>query len=158
MSIEDRNLKPGTTLVARYRKKEYRAEVVAGEEGKVGYRLKDGWEFTSPSAAGSAVMDGVACNGWRFWTVESAEPARKATRTPTAAKKAKAAPKGGSKAKVARKAKPKAKARKAATNGAAPSKTIACGTCGQEFPNAAAATEHMRTAHVTPEAAGSGGR
>lgn len=24
--------------------------------------------------AGSAVMNGVACNGWRFWTVESDEP------------------------------------------------------------------------------------
>jgi len=155
MSIEDRNLKPGTVLVARYRKRDHRCEVVKGEEGKVLFRFKDGREFTSPSAAGSAVMDGVACNGWRFWSVEGSG---KATRTPTAAKKAKAAPKAARKAKGAAKAKPKAKARKPATNGAAPSKGIACGDCGQEFPDAAAATEHMRTAHVTPEAAWSGGR
>ncbi len=36
------------------------------------YRLADGREFTSPSAAGSAVMGGVSCNGWRFWSVQSA--------------------------------------------------------------------------------------
>ena len=74
MSIENRNLKPGTVLVAVYpsrgpKRKEHRCEVVAGEEGRVGYRLKDGREFTSPSAAASAVMGGTACNGWRFWTV-----------------------------------------------------------------------------------------
>jgi len=28
------------------------------------YRLDDGRKFKSPSAAGSAVMGGKACNGW----------------------------------------------------------------------------------------------
>ncbi len=130
MSIKDRNLKPGTTLVARYKKEEHRAEVVAGKDGKVVYKLSDGREFTSPSAAGSAVMGGVACNGWRFWSVEGAEEAKPA--------KAKA------KAKTA--AKPKAE------------KPIACGTCGQKFPNSREAAEHMAEAHGAPEAPGNGAR
>lgn len=62
-------LQPGTRLWARYRGSEYVAEVVVGEEGKQRYRLDDGREFKSPSAAGSAVMGGIACNGWRFWNV-----------------------------------------------------------------------------------------
>ena len=35
MAIENRDLETGTKLIARYKKEEYRAEVVAGEEGKV---------------------------------------------------------------------------------------------------------------------------
>jgi len=91
MSIENRNLKPGTVLVVAYpargpKRKEHRCEIVAGEEGKVHYRLRDGRQFTSPSAAGTAVMGGSACNGWRFWTVEGAEkPARAATKPERAA-------------------------------------------------------------------------
>jgi hypothetical protein len=164
MSIEDRNLKPGTVLVGRYHKKDHRCEVVKGEEGKVRYRLKDGREFTSPSAAGSAVMDGVACNGWRFWTVEGTEPARKAARTPTVAKKAKAAPKPARKAKAGAKAKAKAKARpkvKGGSNGKEPAPVetpVSCGDCGAEFPNSREAAEHMRDEHNSSEAAGSGGR
>ncbi|MDA1061373.1 MAG: hypothetical protein O2895_00405 [Chloroflexi bacterium] len=59
----------GMTLTAKYKKAEHTAEVVAGEDGKLVYRLADGREFKSPSAAGSAVMGGVACNGWRFWSL-----------------------------------------------------------------------------------------
>ena len=66
MSIEDRNLKPGTHLVARYKKQEHQATVIEGEEGGLRYRLEDGREFKSPSAAGSAIT-GHACNGWAFW-------------------------------------------------------------------------------------------
>ena len=69
MAIENRNLEPGTKLIARYKKEEYRAEVVAGEEGKPKYRLADGREFKSPSSAGTAIT-GKACNGWAFWSVE----------------------------------------------------------------------------------------
>jgi hypothetical protein len=75
MSIEDRNLAPGTKLVARYKGKEYAAEVVKTEEG-VRYRLEDGREFKSPSSAGSAVMGGSACNGWRFWSLAGSEEAK----------------------------------------------------------------------------------
>ena len=75
MSIEDRNLAVGTKLVARYKGQEYMAEVVETEEG-VRYRLEDGREFKSPSSAGSAVMGGSACNGWRFWSLAASEEAR----------------------------------------------------------------------------------
>ena len=72
MSIEDRNVKAGTTLVARYKGREYSANVVKTKDG-VRYRLEDGREFKSPSSAGSAVMGGSACNGWRFWTLADAD-------------------------------------------------------------------------------------
>ncbi len=75
MAIENRNLEPGTKLIAKYKKDEYRAEVIAGEEGKVRYRLADGREFKSPSSAGTAIT-GKACNGWAFWSLDpGAEPA-----------------------------------------------------------------------------------
>ena len=84
MPIENRNLPPGTRLVARYKKEEYQATVVEGEEGGLRYRLEDGREFKSLSAAGSAIMDGKACNGWRFWAVAEGGtgPAPKAARKP----------------------------------------------------------------------------
>jgi hypothetical protein len=85
MPIENRNLTVGTRLVARYRKEEYWATVVEGEKGGLRYRLEDGREFKSLSAAGSAVMGGVACNGWRFWSVAEGgkAPAPKAARKAT---------------------------------------------------------------------------
>ena len=85
MSIENRNLKAGTKLVARYKGTEYAVEVVKTKDG-IRYQLEDGREFKSPSSAGSAVMGGNACNGWRFWTLAS-EAAKK-----PAAKKAKDKP------------------------------------------------------------------
>lgn len=136
MSIADRNLKPGTVLVARYKKQEHRVEVVAGEKGQILYKLADGREFTSPSAAGSAVMGGTACNGWRFWSVEGAEEPQKAKPEPK------------SKAKAKTKAEPKVKAE-------AP---VSCGECGQEFPSSRQAAEHMRDEHGSAEAPGNGGR
>jgi len=72
MAIENRNLEAGTKLIAKYKKEEYRAEVVAGEEGKVLYKLADGREFKSLSSAGTAIT-GKACNGWAFWSVETTE-------------------------------------------------------------------------------------
>jgi hypothetical protein len=63
-------LEAGTILAARYKGGEYRAEVVKDAEGKTRYRLEDGREFKSPSAAGSAVMGG-SCNGWRFWSIQT---------------------------------------------------------------------------------------
>src|SRR5437899_312233 len=69
-------LEPGTKLIARYKGEQHVAEVVEGEEGKVYFRLADGRQFKSPSAAGSTVMGGQACNGWRFWSLAgSAETA-----------------------------------------------------------------------------------
>ncbi len=68
MALEDRNLEMGSRLVARYKKREYKTAVVE-TEGGIRYRLEDGREFKSLSSAGSAVMNGVACNGWRFWSL-----------------------------------------------------------------------------------------
>ncbi len=71
MPIENRDLKAGTKLVAKYHKTLYRAEVLEGENGKVRYKLEDGREFKSSSAAGMAITN-KACNGWAFWSVETA--------------------------------------------------------------------------------------
>ncbi len=152
MSIENRDLRPGQTLIAKYKGKEHRASVVAGKEGRVAYRLKDGREFTSPSAAGSAVMGGVACNGWRWWSVDGAE-----TKKP-----AKAAKKAASKTKAAAKPKGK-KGRKVAGGGNGEpevpvEKPVNCGDCGQAFSTSHEAGDHMRDEHGSLEAAGSGGR
>jgi hypothetical protein len=75
MAIEDRNLLAGTRLVANYKKRRYVCTVEAGEGGEgIAFVLEDGSRHKSPSSAGSAVMGGTACNGWRFWTVEGEEP------------------------------------------------------------------------------------
>jgi hypothetical protein len=79
-----------------YRKQRYVCTVEQAEEGEgVLYALEDGKKFKSPSAAGSAVMGGTACNGWRFWTVEGEDPPAKETKP--------AAKRGGTKTKKARK-------------------------------------------------------
>ncbi len=70
MPIENRNLEPGTKLMATYKKETYPAEVIAGEEGKVMYRLENGREFKSLSAAGTSIT-GNACNGWAFWSLDA---------------------------------------------------------------------------------------
>ena len=74
--IEDRNLAAGTKLVARYKGKDYRCQVIDTKEG-IRYQLGglNGNQIVkSPSKAGSIVMDGSACNGWRFWSLEGQEP------------------------------------------------------------------------------------
>lgn len=76
MAIENRNLPAGTRLAARYKGETYTAEVVETEQG-IRYRTADGELFKSPSKAGSHVMGGVACNGWRFWSLEGELPEKK---------------------------------------------------------------------------------
>ena len=71
MSIKDRNLKPGTQLIGKYHKQSFYCVVVEGAGDKVRYKLSDGREFKSPSAAGMAIT-GHACDGWMFWSVETA--------------------------------------------------------------------------------------
>ena len=142
MPLENRHLEPGTVLVARYRKKDRTCEVVQTDDG-LRYRLDDGTEHKSPSSAGKAAMGGVACNGWRFWSLPGAElPARKPR---AAAKKAtaKAASKGAGKkhAKGSSKKKSKPKAMRAA----AQSNSYGCGACGATFPTVKAATRHALT-------------
>jgi hypothetical protein len=70
--INDRNLVVGTKLVATYKKQRYVCEVVQTEEA-LRYRV-EGTDYKSPSAAGSAVLGGMACNGWRFWSLEGEAP------------------------------------------------------------------------------------
>jgi hypothetical protein len=77
MTIENRELAPGTQLVGTYKKTTYACEVVSTPEGETRFRLEDGRLFTSPSSAGKAVMNGISCNGWRFWSVEGALPEAK---------------------------------------------------------------------------------
>jgi hypothetical protein len=70
MPIHDRNLKTGTKLIGKYHKQSYKCEVVE-VEGRLRFRLEDGREFKSTSAAGMAIT-GHACDGWVFWSVETA--------------------------------------------------------------------------------------
>lgn len=79
MAIKDRNLNVGTKLTGKYHKQPYTCEVIEGESGKVKYRLEDGREFKSWSAAGMAIT-GHQCDGWMFWSVE--EPATPTTAEP----------------------------------------------------------------------------
>ena len=83
MPIENRNLEPGTKMVATYKKEEYHALVVASEDGKVKYQLSpnDGREFKSPSSLGTAVT-GKACNGWAFWSLDTGEALETETAAP----------------------------------------------------------------------------
>ena len=87
MPIENRNLTKGTKLTGRYHKQSYAYEVVENAEGKLRYKLGDGREFKSPSAAGM-VITGHACDGWVFWSVQTEESAAKPeaekTETPAA--------------------------------------------------------------------------
>ncbi len=69
MPIEDRNLKSGTRP-GRYHKQSFTCEVGESEGGKLQYRIADGREFKSLSAAGMAIT-GKACNGWTFWSLET---------------------------------------------------------------------------------------
>jgi len=74
MPIKNRNLTKGTKLTGRYHKQSYSCEVVENAEGKLRYKLEDGREFKSPSAAGMAIT-GHACDGWVFWSVVTEENA-----------------------------------------------------------------------------------
>src|ERR1700694_3909318 len=76
MPIENRDLAVGTVLTARYKKQDRTCEVVETPDG-VRFRLDDGSVYRSPSSAGKAAMDGTACNGWRFWSVQGNEPVRR---------------------------------------------------------------------------------
>jgi hypothetical protein len=79
MPIADRNLAAGTQLTATYKKTPYICAVEANEDGSLAYVLEDGRRFSSPSAAASAVMNGSAANGWKWWSLAtevSAKPAK----------------------------------------------------------------------------------
>ncbi len=149
MPIENRDLKAGTRLVARYRGKEHVCEVVQTGDG-IAYRL-EGKDYNSPSSAGRVVTGGVAVNGWRFWSLDGElKPARekkaaKAAKTEkTPAKRATKAPAKAKAAKKGGKAKSKPKAAKKAQRAASKAE-YGCGACGASFPTMKAATEHALT-------------
>jgi hypothetical protein len=87
MAIENRDLAAGTKLIAKYKGEQWKLEVLPGEPktyGFIGKRPKDAAQvYKSPSSAGSAVMGGTACNGWRFWSVEGGETKAAPTKAKT---------------------------------------------------------------------------
>ena len=84
MPVENRNLEVGTRLVANYKKAQYVCVVGKDEEGKLSFEV-DGKVFKSPSSAASHVMGGQAANGWRFWSIEGAQPVKAESKAPTKA-------------------------------------------------------------------------
>ena len=142
MAITDRNLSAGTQLHAKYKGHVHTAEVVEKEGAKL-YRLADGREFKSPSAAGTAIT-GKACNGWAFWTV--GEPPIEKEPQPEQPKAAKA---------------PRTKKGKTQTgeNGEPPqipdgtvgkhaNGKFACEVCGAEFEDEGQVTSHYIETHA----------
>jgi hypothetical protein len=89
MAITNREaLAGGQTLVARYKGKTHTV-LVKEDDGTLTFEV-GGTTYKSLSSAGSAVMGGTACNGWRFWSFEGdAPPARE--KKPEAEKGTKAA-------------------------------------------------------------------
>ncbi len=149
MPLKNRELKPGTVLVARYKKEDHTCVVMETEDG-LRYRVA-GTDHKSPSSAAKAVMGGIAANGWRFWSLQGElkpAPAQKTKRSTTMKPPAKSVTKQVAKGKAP------AKARKNATKKSTPKKKVAkmesagafgCGACGQEFRTMKAATEHALT-------------
>ena len=90
MEKTTRNLTGGEVLVAKYRGKTYKAAVLKTEDGiRIG--LPNGKLYSSVSSAGQAITQ-HACNGHRFWAVETEATApaaakgkpRKRAKTPAA--------------------------------------------------------------------------
>jgi hypothetical protein len=176
MAIQDRNLSIGTQLYARYKGQTYTAEVVE-KEGAALYRLSDGREFKSPSAAGTAITE-KACNGWAFWSVgdgsensgpvtsTKTRPPTKATITPAPKPQSKRrGRKGQSAAAPASDGSETAdeppagadqggdEARDDAPRAAQPDdQPVRCAICGETFPGVEAVTEHYYATHGKPEA------
>ena len=140
MPLENRDLRAGTILTARYKKQDRTCEVVQTDDG-LRYRLDDGTEHRSPSSAGKAAMGGVACNGWRFWSLQGElkpvrEPKAKAERKPKSEKPA-------TKKAPAKKKASKKTAKKPAR--AASSDSYGCGACGETFSTQKKAVAHALT-------------
>jgi hypothetical protein len=155
MPIQDRNLTPGTALWAKYKKQLHIAEVVETAEG-LRYRLADGREFRSPSAAGSAITGGNACNGWAFWNVGEAPPPSEAT-TPAGSTRATRTRETRSihpvpKPQPTRKRSRRAERTRDATGAVEPiierlDEQYECGECGAVFPTTAEASAHFHQVH-----------
>ena len=149
MPLENRNVEPGTVLVARYKGKDRTCEVVQTDDG-LRYRLDDGTEHKSPSSAGKAAMGGVACNGWRFWSLAGTEkPARKAEGRRPSRRRSPSRRKGAAKGKAKKPAKAKG-GKKATAKGhrmAAKGDSYGCGACRRELPDAEGGRRARAHAH-----------
>jgi hypothetical protein len=96
MPIENRDLVvEGTRLAATYKGIARFATVQEGGAIKLDGDQDLGTTYKSLSAAGSAIMGGVACNGWRFWSLDGEAPAMN-----VAAESAESPAKAGRKAKA----------------------------------------------------------
>ncbi len=144
MAITDRNLSAGTQLYAKYKGQTYTAEVVEKEGAKL-YRLEDGREFMSPSAAGTAIS-GKACNGWAFWTVGE-PPIEQEPEPPTAPKADKAPRTKKAKAQTAENGEPPQIPD--GTVGKHANGKFACEVCGVEFEDEGQVTSHYIETHAS---------
>ncbi len=154
MAIEDRNLSTGTKLWAKYKGSIQTAEVIEGEGG-LRYRLSDGREFKSPSAAGTAITE-KACNGWAFWTVgDPGDQAGPVRTTPAPRATVNAVPKPERRGRRGRKtdgtasetAEEEAVEEPSEPTGETQPESIECGQCGEVLPNAEAAAAHFDEVH-----------
>jgi hypothetical protein len=160
MAITDRNLAVGTKLWARYKGEIHTAEVVlnakANDESRrpIAYRLADGREVKSPSAAGAAIMgEGRTCNGWAFWS--TGEPTEKPAEEPKAPRSSavNAVPKPERKARTR---KPKTPTEQVPTDEDGHALPIIerlddqfeCGECGRSFATREEAAEHGSVIHT----------
>ena len=73
MPLDKQELRAGMQLAGTYKKRQYGCDVVQSDAG-LRCQLEDGQIFTSLSAAGQAVMGGINCNGWHFWSLAPVEP------------------------------------------------------------------------------------
>jgi hypothetical protein len=148
MAISDRNLTPGTKLWARYRGQTHTAEVVE-TEGALRYKLSDGREFKSPSAAGTAITE-KACNGWAFWSVgEPTEKPAKTERTSGSKRLVNAVPKPQKKGGRSKREQTVAKD---GNGNVLPiveqvDGSFECGNCAASFPTREEAASHIAEAH-----------
>ena len=69
MALENRDLKAGQKLVARYKGQEHTVLVLGDDKVGLGFELDGKTIYKSLSTAGNAVTGG-SVNGWRFWSLE----------------------------------------------------------------------------------------
>lgn len=87
MTITDRNaIREGMTLTANYKGETHEVLVLADEQGRLAFEYRN-QIFKSPSSAGSAIMGGIACNGWRFFSIAGEAPDKPVTTRAPRAKK-----------------------------------------------------------------------
>lgn len=77
MTIESRNLKPGTKLVATYKGKQHTAEVVKTADGVRFIVGGDKTEYRTISGAGKSIHGSRSIGGYGFWSLADNGTAKK---------------------------------------------------------------------------------